>query len=327
MFLLIFLFMLLVIEIVLFTIYIRKTSRTYQALEYQFSNDIYCGKKMCEPDIENYDPPEALPTTYDKNFALYCANLVLIVEMNAVKNKHYDAKGLIKVKDLYDISGSPAIGTVWKNITKDGKTVAYVIFRGTQDYEEWVQDFNISQSTYKSGQLNLLDSSIISPSSIQMMKNTVTNELSKNKNIMVHNGFMQAYKKVQSDVLDSLKSIKPDNVVVSGHSLGAAISLIAAVNIYSNGYKNLLLYNYACPRVGNKKFCELVTSMKFPFFRIANTEDIVPNMPPSVSPNIENYKKPYFYQQCGTPKLFSVNRYSILNNHLLGAYVQGMNLL
>lgn len=69
-----------------------------------------------------------------------------------------------------------------------------------------------------------------------------------------------------------------DEVFVSGHSLGGALATLATLHI---GYlKNCqpVMYTFASPRVGNSGFAKYFKHKVSRAFRIANTEDIVPNL-------------------------------------------------
>jgi hypothetical protein len=78
--------------------------------------------------------------------------------------------------------------------------------------------------------------------------------------------------------------LESSKIYVTGHSLGAALASIAALHISQALQKKeqqaqLVLYTFASPRVGNECFAEECAKM-FTCFRIANSEDIVTNLPP-----------------------------------------------
>lgn len=315
-------------SIVISVVVARRLSKYSKAVDSQFANKLFCGKYMCNPDIQPYTPP-SMPDlgTYNKNLALYCANLILTVEIASSGKSVPQPPTLTRVVDLYDNPSKPVIGVVWTSGSGSDK-VAYVVFRGTQNNDEWLQDFNINQSIYS--QVKLADTlpSVAMLSRIQS-RSGVLRDTNVPDNILVHEGFMNAYSKVKNDLISALIKEKPATIVVTGHSLGAALSTLAAVDIASTqdilaSSSNLVLYNFASPRVGNESFCSLVSGLKFPFFRLVNTEDIVPTVPSSVSPNFSNPESPMFFQHCGIAVYFTVGQKSLLNNHLLGAYINGI---
>lgn len=44
--------------------------------------------------------------------------------------------------------------------------------------------------------------------------------------------------------------------MLTGHSLGAALSTMCAADMVNHGVTDFLWYNYGSPRVGNKSFSE-----------------------------------------------------------------------
>ncbi|KAF5338462.1 hypothetical protein D9611_013235 [Ephemerocybe angulata] len=101
----------------------------------------------------------------------------------------------------------------------------------------------------------------------------------------VHTGFLNAYNVVANDVVAAVKSqlaSKPSyTVVVTGHSLGAAVAALAALGLKSAlPSANLKLYTYGQPRVGNAAFVSLVESRVgvANIFRATHTYDGVPTV-------------------------------------------------
>jgi triacylglycerol lipase len=79
-------------------------------------------------------------------------------------------------------------------------------------------------------------------------------------------------------------------LLVTGHSLGAALCELFTLDLALSGYRDIAYsnYNYAGPQVGNPAFAELYDSQpreKDPAtqtLRIQNTYDIVPCSPPNI---------------------------------------------
>jgi hypothetical protein len=68
-------------------------------------------------------------------------------------------------------------------------------------------------------------------------------------------------------------------------------------------------YNFASPRVGDPGFAYGMNwSVQTPTFRIVNTEDVVPDVPPPLTGNT-------IYQHVGTPVDFTAEYLSIGGNH------------
>lgn len=92
----------------------------------------------------------------------------------------------------------------------------------------------------------------------------------------IHDGFLKAYRYVESAVEVSLEQLKDYKIYITGHSLGGALAIIAAKELSSD--QLAACYTFGSPRVGNEEFGY---SIKVPIYRIINDVDIVPRVPPS----------------------------------------------
>ena len=76
---------------------------------------------------------------------------------------------------------------------------------------------------------------------------------------LVHNGFYKAYNDVSSNIKDYVTNLfqthkfAQPSILVTGHSLGAALATLCAADLKRNGLtgKGMKLYNFGSPRVGN----------------------------------------------------------------------------
>lgn len=106
----------------------------------------------------------------------------------------------------------------------------------------------------------------------------------------VHTGFLEAFTEVrdndQKTVEDRVREIlnskdalsesgEPLPVFLTGHSLGGALALIATRQLVPN--VNGACYTFGAPRVANYEFFREV---KTPVYRVVNSSDIVPRVPP-----------------------------------------------
>ncbi len=104
---------------------------------------------------------------------------------------------------------------------------------------------------------------------------------------MIHIGFYDSYMTMSSQVIQAVTQLTQQHpsatIIVTGHSLGAAQSTFAAMEIKlkikpSNPMK---VYNYGSPRTGNQAFTDFVYNY-FPdgtFFRVIHKADPVPHLP------------------------------------------------
>ena len=121
-------------------------------------------------------------------------------------------KDLVTQKELYDNSGDPVFGVVFME-TNNSDNI-WISFRGTLSSKEWVQDFTYQQKS-------MFHKQCVS----QVSLNFLTTSSGKVAN--VHKGFVDVYMKFQDELSSILHKLDPDKdkkIIISGHSLGAAIS-------------------------------------------------------------------------------------------------------
>ncbi len=141
------------------------------------------------------------------------------------------------------------------NVTKTRVTI---VFRGTDSKSEWASNFMFLKKVLPYG-----------------------NTYSK---IRVHSGFILAYK--QPCVRDKIHSLIPrgiTQIVITGHSRGAALAVLCAVDLQYNFPKNnIKVYLFGCPRIGNAAFARSYNRRVFDTLRIENGNDIVTKLPPAI---------------------------------------------
>jgi hypothetical protein len=108
---------------------------------------------------------------------------------------------------------------------------------------------------------------------------------------MVEDGFCGVYASMKcsstgSDVLSFVRALpSTTRVTIAGHSLGAAVATLLAVDIAANVPDvDLSLYTFASPRVGDATFAAFSAARITTHFRIVNRPDIVPRLPPLYVP-------------------------------------------
>ena len=112
----------------------------------------------------------------------------------------------------------------------------------------------------------------------------------------VHVGFYTAFRKVEDAIAAGLKKHQDKPWIFTGHSLGAALALLAAAT-----WKPEAVYMYGCPRMGNKAF---VGTIDYPVRRFENRGDVVTRLPPPTSPlqiwySLTHGRRPTLYRQAG----------------------------
>lgn len=152
-------------------------------------------------------------------------------------------------------------------------TDIFLVFRGTRENAEWFNNVRV-------GPLPFLEDDESKEAEPRFGR--------------VRNGFYRIYNEKQGD-LDTIrttidktfkellekqerKEIKPLRVFITGHSLGAALATLAAAHLATTHKIKPILYTFASPRVGDKKFAENLTGLK-EVYRIINSEDLVQATP------------------------------------------------
>ena len=144
----------------------------------------------------------------------------------------------------------------------------------------------------------------------------------------VEDGFMSVYSTLAGLMPDGttprdlhafIKGLAPaGNLVITGHSLGAAVANLLALDAAVNdGATELLLYTLAAPRTGFSSFAASFAASVPNNFRVFNEPDIVPKVPP-------------LYDQLGPgveidTKTSSAIKHSILCYHSLASYLLMLN--
>ena len=98
---------------------------------------------------------------------------------------------------------------------------------------------------------------------------------------LVHKGFKRALDRAWDDVRNCVTDYRRTHpqaeVCFTGHSLGAALAVLASSR-FADG--NISVYTFGCPRVGNQEFCRRVLADPGKkVFRFVNLNDSVAHVP------------------------------------------------
>ena len=334
--------------IVVLTLAIRDRIRKYRsAITAAWANTDACGKVSCPITVDpNMDIPSVQKQSIDHSLALYCINLLGSVKYGP------EPRMLFSLGSLYNYAvPDKPIGRLWKS-EANGQIIIWIAFRGTSDAVEVMQDFDTGQNPFgglvldaipklpiatrqKRGRSRPLQSESVSApvqtTWVQEINTALADESelgsgapTPSGNIQVHSGFLKIFNGLSDDMLAMIKGIKADFIVVSGHSLGAALATLAGTYI-TNRFSDLkvITYSFACPRIGNPAFVDLVEKTTT-LYRYVNTNDVIPQTPPPIVPNPSHINSPFYFEHCGTAFAFRYNALSLVNNHLLYAYRRGI---
>lgn len=143
----------------------------------------------------------------------------------------------------------------------------YVVFRGSSSLLNWMDDAEIIKDPYISY---------------------------PDCGCQVHHGFYKSALNVKNATIESVfslqKKYKDYDVIVTGHSYGAAVAQLMAMELEKAGIETMV-YNYGQPRTGDKKYADFVNTVIKDYARVTHHKDIVPHVPPT-----EGFA---YYHSCG----------------------------
>ena len=180
------------------------------------------------------------------------------------------AAGFIVGDILYD-----SINDVqgFSGVLPSTKTI-YVAFRGSSSILNWLADFKVLKEPYTTY---------------------------PKCNCEVHKGFYNTALYFKDDVIKSVTSLHNkynyNTVVITGHSLGAAISQLMIMELYAINLQktlgvNIEMYNFGQPRTGDALYASFANAIVMQnFWRFTHNKDIVPHIPPETGME--------YYHSCG----------------------------
>ncbi|MCM3006025.1 lipase family protein [Priestia koreensis] len=235
---------------------------------------------------------------YNKSLALFLLN------MCELAYTQYQQNGLVSVPEGFTLVTEFQATTYGKTglfgFILESEESVIVAFRGTQSDVDWMADADYSQSYYPY---------------------TVNGGL-------VHNGFLSVYESCRDFLLDVYKKLSPNKTLyITGHSLGAALATLHAADVATNQlFRNVVMYNFASPRVGDPTFAARYHQLVPNSIRFVNTTDVVAKVPPIMIYG-PKAKKAWYYCHVEYEVSFTVQGGSLKANHFLDTYKRGIKRL
>ena len=133
----------------------------------------------------------------------------------------------------------------------------YIVLRGTVLAQEWLEDAKVCQVPYPY----------------------------RRKTGMTHKGFTRVYRSVRLQIMKTVGELARtrgiETLYVTGHSLGGAVAMLAAVDLHANLHPRIrtILYTFAQPRTGSVRFTDFVDEQMDQSWRIVNRNDSVCGVP------------------------------------------------
>ena len=219
------------------------------------NSDLLSIKKICESENDSH----FLITAYNILLHIYITGVVHINNSEVLKMLELSAyaykDNMPKCRHSYYeiIEGSKTDTECFIKKTENNITI---IFRGTDSSINWTNNFLFCRKNIPYG--------------------------NKDTKIRVHSGFLKEYKSVRDKIHTRIPG-ETCKITVTGHSLGAALAVLCAVDLQYN-FKNadIEVYLFGCPRVGNKAFVRSYNKRVFKTLRVTNGNDIVTKLPPKI---------------------------------------------
>ncbi|MGN1043563.1 MAG: hypothetical protein ACI4PR_02010 [Acutalibacteraceae bacterium] len=133
---------------------------------------------------------------------------------------------------------------------------ATIVFRGSDSCKDWHTNFKFWKAVVPYGNYH--------------------------SKIKVHSGFLSTYKSknVRGKIHNIIKKHNIQNISVTGHSYGAALAILCAVDLeYNYPFKDYEVVVFGCPRVGNKAFRDSYNLRIFKTLRIETMNDFITKLP------------------------------------------------
>lgn len=246
-------------------------------------------------------------TAFSVPIASFGAQLTATLE--AATMSGVDPKPLPNTQTLALISTAESKNICWIVQTAAADQI-WIVFRGTETDQEWKSDFDTEQVTFFG-----------------------TDDL-------VHRGFNTIYDMAKGPIRNVLASHTFSTLLICGHSLGAALSILCAADFIRTPFTgasdsnsnnlDIRTYVFAPPKVGNQSFVNTVSNSVGTVLKelncVANQEDVVPTLPLSVEPNFSDPGNPSLYAQFPL-HVFTENWGSLSLNHMLPVYIKNLSNL
>lgn len=141
-----------------------------------------------------------------------------------------------------------------------------------------------------------------------------------NPDIRVHEGFLEDYLCVRDFIHEIIKGTDKKKIYVHGHSKGAAITSLCALDIqYNFPDKEIGTFGLGTPRIGNSAFVESFNGRLPDFLNIDHGSDLIPQLPPWFF----GYKTHGIKGHIGEPRRFGIGKFK---DHSWAKYYEALEV-
>ena len=155
------------------------------------------------------------------------------------------------LNDLSEDAGAGA-GAGDNNNNNNNVQKCIVAFRGSLSKKNWYADFLILLRPWPTNTMrkNFTTTTTSSMHNTNTTTNN-TNDVDWCQGCKAHHGFASAYDELRYDVYRAIEELQCTSLVLTGHSLGAAIATLASLDLRAvSGYQVEATWTYGLPRVG-----------------------------------------------------------------------------
>lgn len=164
-------------------------------------------------------------------------------------------------------------GTQCAILLDNTQDIIYIVFRGSEERIDWSTNFDFNKTTFQE--------QVIKQEIIQQQDKVYPYQEESQSNAKMHQGFVNAYLSVRNQIHDYIQRHTASNLIVTGHSLGGALSTLCAVDMqYCFGEKFAIsIYTFGSPKVGNKGFRNSFSRRVPNSYQFVYGMDMVPALP------------------------------------------------
>jgi predicted lipase len=170
----------------------------------------------------------------------------------------------------------------------------YIVFQGSQGIQDWLDDFEFWPAKL--------------PFEVD------------GKDINIHHGFFEQYIAVRRYILDKINKSSPKEIIIIGHSLGAALASICAFDLSVTKQITSTAILFACPKIGGMNFVKAYKKYVPNTYAFIYGNDIVPRVPPYWAFYFKHYKSKWISKGISRIKYTLQNLITTLTGNPLDHY-------
>lgn len=235
-------------------------------------------------------------SSYNEKLALSLLNISMLTTIQLKHDGKFPIPQGYKLIKAFKARALPSSREEWFGFILETKDSIVIAFRGSDTFADWLADSKVAQTPYYGGN--------------------------------VHRGFLFVYQSCQKEIMSNYNNMSQDKALyITGHSLGAALATLHALDAANKmNFKNIVMYNFASPRVGDPTFASIYNSKLSNSVRFVNTYDEIPKLPQT---QVRRRRRTWRYEHVDHEVDFTLkdHHYDVVYNHSFHAYREGIKQL